>query len=215
MHLKGGAEVDAPEGQGQEQGYNQTQTNTQSSDKDKDMDVEKCTGGGQGPKHKHCQSGKEEPGKEESQHNDSDNGRGPTLVCHSINQCDINLDFMERTFKSNIRIVGLQNTIAANTIIVRVEKSWIKSSSLKPLEDGLYTNRVEFLEECKVTSLKVIKKDGSWVVQFVDIAITLYKWPHMRSHKRHTGMSACHFSGWNLVMGGVYDPSAGFPINAL
>ncbi|KAF8440214.1 hypothetical protein L210DRAFT_3503939 [Boletus edulis BED1] len=65
MHLKGGAEVDAPEGQGQEQGYNQTQTNTQSSDKDKDMDVEKCTGGGQGPKHKHCQSGKEELGKEE------------------------------------------------------------------------------------------------------------------------------------------------------
>ncbi|KAF8451053.1 hypothetical protein L210DRAFT_3500259 [Boletus edulis BED1] len=30
----------------------------------------------------------------------------------------------------------------------------------------------------------------------LDIAIALYKWPHMRLHKGHTGMSAHHFSGW-------------------
>ncbi|KAF8124468.1 hypothetical protein EV363DRAFT_1081433, partial [Boletus edulis] len=269
---------------------------------------------------------------------DSDNGRGPTLIRRSINQRDINLDFMEKTFKPNIRNVGLQNAIAANAIIVGVEKSWIKSSSLKPLEDGLYTNRVEWvapkageperemilyngnhrcyymkndavrmqalvqyqqacnelakkptdqilvnsLKNAKATALKVIEKDGSWVVRFVDmaklkasedyvliqhyicenhvlaahedtdndalvqvlttlgsidaghfesylnsllvklkskrserlvnllkdkdmlnIAIALYKWPHMRSRKGHTGMSARHFSGWNPVMGGL------------
>ncbi|KAG6370862.1 hypothetical protein JVT61DRAFT_10884 [Boletus reticuloceps] len=72
----------------------------------------------------------------------SDNGRGPTLIRHSINQHDINLDFMERTFKPKIRIIGLQNAITVNTIIMGVEKSWIESSNLKPLEDGLYTNRV-------------------------------------------------------------------------
>ncbi|KAF8134828.1 hypothetical protein EV363DRAFT_1159778 [Boletus edulis] len=68
---------------------------------------------------------------------------------------------MERTFKSNIRIVGLQNTIAANTIIVRVEKSWIKSSSLKPLEDGLYTNRVEWVSKRRQTGNKMILYNGN------------------------------------------------------
>ncbi|KAG6369940.1 hypothetical protein JVT61DRAFT_13325 [Boletus reticuloceps] len=44
----------------------------------------------------------------------SDNGWGPTLLCRTINQWDIDLKFMEKSLKLNIR-PGVYRTLSQKT----------------------------------------------------------------------------------------------------
>ncbi|KAF8417618.1 hypothetical protein L210DRAFT_3656031 [Boletus edulis BED1] len=74
---------------------------------------------------------------------DTDLGRGPSLISRTINKRPINKLFI-KDFKAKAEEFGLHNKTAENAIIVGVLPAWLEETSLENIHGGLYTNRVKW-----------------------------------------------------------------------
>ncbi|KAG1854258.1 hypothetical protein F4604DRAFT_1686101 [Suillus subluteus] len=69
--------------------------------------------------------------------------RGPKMLTQTINRRFVDKDFIKK-FTRGVEQHGLHNRSSNNAITIGVKRSYIKANSLKPLELGEYTNRVEW-----------------------------------------------------------------------
>lgn len=97
---------------------------------------------------------------------DDDAFRGPKMLKRTINRRFVDENFITK-FARGVDQQGLHNRSSVNAITIGVRRSYIKADSLRPIELGQFTNKVQWTAPARGEDRTMVLYNGSHRIYYL------------------------------------------------